>query len=53
MHDRRKDQSQTYDVYFAMGKSNLHYYQTTFFVRVICFSNIAEYGTFCGVATPF
>ena len=49
MHERRKDQSQTHDVYFAMGISNLLYYQTTFYLSVICFSNIAEYGTFHGV----
>ena len=31
------------------GISNLLYYQTTFYLSVICFSNIAEYGTFHGV----
>ena len=48
MHDRRKDQSLTYDVHFAMGKSNF-YYETIFLLSILCFSNIAEYGTFHGV----
>lgn len=62
MHDRRKHQSQAYDINFAIRKSNLHYYQSTFlgknlgcvtkgdhFLSDVCFWNIAKSGTFRGV----